>query len=75
MIPDKISDFLGTQIRLFGIPARLESNFLQSDQFDTAPPLVLSNTILYLSSRKSHCRKLFDSFQKSVPELLKIVYY
>ena len=38
MIPDKIPDFLGTQIRLFGIsnyPTLPESDFLLSDLFDT----------------------------------------
>ena len=35
MIPDKIPDFLGTLIRLFGIPTQPESDFLLSDLFDT----------------------------------------
>ena len=35
ILPDKIPNFLGTRIRLFGIPARPESDFLLSDLFDT----------------------------------------
>ena len=35
MIPDKIPDFLGTRIRLFGIPTLPDSEFLLSDLFDT----------------------------------------
>ena len=46
MIPDRILDFLGTQIRLFGIPTRPEFDFLLSDLFDTQLFATRSTTIL-----------------------------
>ena len=48
MTPDKIPDFLGTRIRLFGIPTRPESDFLLSDLFDTQLFATRSTTIIYV---------------------------